>query len=412
MQNKLDKFENELKTLVDNFEPKYSTQAWSKLERSLPNNYTKWYLIAASVVIIAASFVIYQNSNSNKQIADAVEKLADNDISKLNNPSEIEPAKEQIPEQKNTIIEQNVQRTTQVETAAVKEVLSLDIKNPASLKNINKENQELSENDQFLEVDPGFEIIKNKIYKTPVIYLSTHEACLPLELDLAITDLPLDAVVNWAISDGYKIQTQEFNHNFEKSGLYKITAEVQISGKTIFLEDKVLVNDIPEVDFTYSEENGLVDLENKSENYEDFTWTFSGINSDEEDPSFEMLYSGVYQVDLAIENEYGCVSSLTKSINYKVNHHIFAPNAFSPDGDGVNDEFLIKYDFREGYEYTLQVFDAQGQKLFETQDKFLGWKAENINSNSTHGKFSWRLIIKDPRGIIETYKGFFVNVSR
>lgn len=49
----------------------------------------------------------------------------------------------------------------------------------------------------------------------------------------------------------------------------------------------------------------------------------------------------------------------------------YAPNAFSPNGDGINDEFMVtlsNYGF-----FRLLIFDRWGEKLFETNDPFDGW---------------------------------------
>jgi len=127
-----------------------------------------------------------------------------------------------------------------------------------------------------------------------------------------------------------------------------------------------------------------------------------------------MLYSGDYLVSLLAVNENGCRDIKEVVVAYKVDHHIFAPNAFSPNGDGANDEFVVKYEPKEGYIYTLQIYDSSGKKLFETQDRNDGWDGKNAisNSNSNYEKFLWRLIIQDPRGEKEVKEDSFQILSR
>ncbi len=49
----------------------------------------------------------------------------------------------------------------------------------------------------------------------------------------------------------------------------------------------------------------------------------------------------------------------------------YVPNVFSPNGDGINDEFRI---FASNYSYfRLLVFDRWGEKLFETNNHLDGW---------------------------------------
>jgi gliding motility-associated-like protein len=53
---------------------------------------------------------------------------------------------------------------------------------------------------------------------------------------------------------------------------------------------------------------------------------------------------------------------------------LFAPNAFTPNGDGLNDNFEI---FNYGFDkFTLTIFNSWGQKLFEQNNSEGTWKPE------------------------------------
>lgn len=50
---------------------------------------------------------------------------------------------------------------------------------------------------------------------------------------------------------------------------------------------------------------------------------------------------------------------------------IFIPNAFTPNGDGVNDVFFIRgNNFDELY---LAIFNRWGQRIFESNSADIGW---------------------------------------
>lgn len=52
---------------------------------------------------------------------------------------------------------------------------------------------------------------------------------------------------------------------------------------------------------------------------------------------------------------------------------LYIPNSFTPDGDGINDEFLF---FATGFkEFEAQIFNRWGELLFETMDIKKGWDA-------------------------------------
>lgn len=50
---------------------------------------------------------------------------------------------------------------------------------------------------------------------------------------------------------------------------------------------------------------------------------------------------------------------------------LLIPTGFSPNGDGVNDEFRALN--KNLTKYNLQVYNRWGRKLFETSDPFEGW---------------------------------------
>ncbi len=60
---------------------------------------------------------------------------------------------------------------------------------------------------------------------------------------------------------------------------------------------------------------------------------------------------------------------------------IYVPNAFSPNGDGVNDKLFV---YGDG-EFILKIFDRWGEKVFESRNFDKGWngryKGRLLNSN-------------------------------
>ena len=68
----------------------------------------------------------------------------------------------------------------------------------------------------------------------------------------------------------------------------------------------------------------------------------------------------------------------------------FTPNAFTPNGDGFNDEFLIKGSFIDRYH--LMIFSRWGSKIFETRDIQHGWDGTYQGDQVPEGVYVFRVI--------------------
>jgi gliding motility-associated-like protein len=74
-------------------------------------------------------------------------------------------------------------------------------------------------------------------------------------------------------------------------------------------------------------------------------------------------------VSLAIVTPNGCVGQ--DSVLLRPPAHIYFPNAFTPDGDGINDVFGPVGHYIEDFEMT--IFDRWGNEVFTTQDMTVAW---------------------------------------
>lgn len=89
-----------------------------------------------------------------------------------------------------------------------------------------------------------------------------------------------------------------------------------------------------------------------------YTWN-TGI----QDPSILARHPGIYA--LTVSNEWGC--STADSIEIFKNCYIDIPNAFSPNGDGINDNFIPRQYLSNGLKtFKMQIFNRWGQIIFET----------------------------------------------
>lgn len=128
-----------------------------------------------------------------------------------------------------------------------------------------------------------------------------------------------------------------------------------------------------------------------------------------ENPVVRPLTSTIYLLDLVDAN--GCAALANASISVRVvnDKSIYVPTAFSPNGDGVNDNFTL-YGKEVGRVTRFLVFDRWGNLVFEREnfdlnDESAGWdgryKGELLNPNV----FGWFAQIEFINGDVEVMEG-------
>lgn len=88
------------------------------------------------------------------------------------------------------------------------------------------------------------------------------------------------------------------------------------------------------------------------------------------DPTASPTATTTYTLITTTSN--GCRSSSEVTVDVKLPcKDFFVPNVFTPDGDGVNDTYLIKVEFMSAYEIT--IFNRWGKKIFYSTNPDAPW---------------------------------------
>ena len=70
-------------------------------------------------------------------------------------------------------------------------------------------------------------------------------------------------------------------------------------------------------------------------------------------------------ITLATSNKNGCIATSTRNIILR--DGVDAPTAFTPDGDGLNDEFSVRFE-EILVEFEIEIFNRWGLKVFEIEN--------------------------------------------
>lgn len=79
---------------------------------------------------------------------------------------------------------------------------------------------------------------------------------------------------------------------------------------------------------------------------------------------------------------------------------VYLPNAFSPDGDGINDVFLPYANYVDQVDYHLIVYNRTGNLIFESTDPAEGWSG----ANEEVGVYVYVLELTNAFGEVVVYK--------
>ena len=129
-------------------------------------------------------------------------------------------------------------------------------------------------------------------------------------------------------------------------------------------------------------------------------WDFGdGVISNDQNPSHIYDYPGLYYVWLTIEDENGCTHKTMKTINVLEEFFSYSPNAFSPNGDGINDTFqpiLTDIDFNT---YELNIFNRWGDIIFKTENYSKSWDGTFNGEPMIGGVYTYKINYKTRRGV-------------
>ena len=85
-------------------------------------------------------------------------------------------------------------------------------------------------------------------------------------------------------------------------------------------------------------------------------------------PEVSPTYTRDYELE--VEDNYGCRQVLQVSVEVVVPHHIYFPNAFSPNDDGINDFFSPLYGDEVINVHAMQIFNRWGDMVYSATDGF------------------------------------------
>jgi gliding motility-associated-like protein len=215
------------------------------------------------------------------------------------------------------------------------------------------------------------------------------EGCPPLAV--SFVNLSDSGTYLWNFGNGATSTQTTPSYTYHQSGYFSVSLTVTAFGcdNKLTLADYIYVYPSPEAGFHPSssfvfEDNAFVSFTDISQGAISWFWDFGTGNSNdvsmEQHPEFTFPAVGTYYVWQYVENDLGCSDSARKKIIVKPLETIYFPNAFTPNGDGINDVFTPFGNGIDPDDYEMLIYDRWGELVFKTHSMNIPWKGDKTNS--------------------------------
>jgi gliding motility-associated-like protein len=379
------------------YEMPYNPKHWSEMEQMLDKTFPatkpkadlKWLKIAgAGAGVIAASYVLYlclNNSapiNINKENSLTTEEIA-NIISNKN---------------ENVLINEANSKEFNNEEASERNKSEQNI----TINNSSENNTETTLQTNSSNENTQTSIVNKDKLELPNISFAVNNTSGCGKINVLFTPDKKDLELNyfWNFGDGNTSDEVVASHTYTEPGEYKAT--LTIGDKKGNTERKSIENDYDLLKYPYIE---YVAVQKDATQY---NWSLDGKTLGSSTSGKTIIKNkGSYTITLAISDKNGCKTTKNQIINITKDFSLFAPNAFTPNGDGINDEFIPEAIKAYNIDYSMKIIDSKNHVVFISSSNNKEWngKLHNTGNQLEEGTYIWMVETKDANGNIHSWKG-------
>ncbi|MGB1294169.1 MAG: PKD domain-containing protein [Flavobacteriales bacterium] len=232
-----------------------------------------------------------------------------------------------------------------------------------------------------------------------------EEVIFDIQLQIPSEFMSSDIEYFWDFGDGTSSNDENPIHIYQNQGQYDIELIVKIGDceYTIDKPNYIQINEVDgdfafEKDTLFFPEEHLLNANSILSSYDSIVWEVKGEHIiNEESISIEINPQNNFEeieVTLYIF-ENGCLHKVTKPFYVLNNERFVIPNAFTPNGDGLNEEFKpVGRLIDNAKRFRFSIYNRWGEKIFVSHDKNTGWFGFNKHGKEVQtGLYVWTLEI-------------------
>jgi gliding motility-associated-like protein len=261
------------------------------------------------------------------------------------------------------------------------------------------------------------EDVEVTVYGSPLPLITKNASSGCQTFCPTFTDLTLyppgsiNAYREWDFGDEQTAKNDSLiDHCYNNPGSYAVTLTVITDKgcrKTVTWENYIEVFPQPIAAFTTNPtstdiQNPIIQLANLSREADSYQWNFGDSDSLFSQDMTHHTYrdTGIFTIRLIAQNNHNCIDSAQAKIVILPYYTFYVPDAFTPNGDGLNDEFEIKGSYIQAC--NLEIFDRWGRVMFSRAGTGgISWDG----ANAPQGVYVYKIKMKDTQNQDFEYVG-------
>ena len=254
---------------------------------------------------------------------------------------------------------------------------------------------------------------------------SAREGCIPFTVDFAELLEAYNGSCTWDFGDlNSSTNCQNVSHLYNSVGCYDVSLTVVDSNnctKEVKKIEEICAYETPVADFVNDRDvlsllEPELSLINESMSADQYIWSIGdGVstvtyNSEDLDFTFKNYEPGDYTVCLEALTNPGCTDTLCRAIKLTDNYLFYMPSSFTPDSDGINDEFgPVMNGVADNY--VFNVYNRWGEVVFTSTEDIPMWTGDYNNNGvlCPMGVYVWKIELLDQ--VNDIYKEYIGNVT-
>jgi len=124
-----------------------------------------------------------------------------------------------------------------------------------------------------------------------------------------------------------------------------------------------------------------------------WSWDFGDtLLITDQNPVYKFNAYGTFPVELVVTNSYGCTDTALREVIIDDFITSYIPNSFTPNDDGINDQFGVTGFSNGGF--SMQIFNRWGQTVFTSENSSQTWNGKTLSgTKAPQGIYTYLITI-------------------